>query len=40
MKRTLYAEDMRANGLQPQLDIGYKYGVLDKPTTYNEMIGR
>jgi NitT/TauT family transport system substrate-binding protein len=40
MRRTLYAEDMRASGLQPQLDIGYKYGVLDKPTTFNEMMGR
>jgi NitT/TauT family transport system substrate-binding protein len=39
MKRTLYAEDMGPGGLQPQLDVGYKYGVLDKPTTYDQMIG-
>ena len=37
MRRTLYAEDMRPSGLQPQLDIGFKYGVLDKAMSYNDI---
>ena len=32
--------DIKVNALQPQLDLGLKFGVLDKPATFNGMLGR
>jgi NitT/TauT family transport system substrate-binding protein len=39
MRRTLYAEDFESSGIQPQLDIGLKYGILDRQMTFSELIG-
>jgi NitT/TauT family transport system substrate-binding protein len=37
--RPVYAETIRLNEIQPQLDAGYKFGFLTRPVTASELMG-
>jgi NitT/TauT family transport system substrate-binding protein len=40
MPRVQFDDDLRAAGLARQLEIGVKYGVIDRPIRVGEMLGR
>lgn len=40
LRRAVFAESLDTNALMPQLDIGVKYGVLERAMTMNELLGR